>query len=194
MKIVGSLAYIASGPNGIRIVDIHDPSKPVLIGALEMPSVWAIDVAGSYAYLGCDLGVRVLDVSQPSHPIQIGNYQDFSQVKGIRVVDSVAYAAASPTGLQILDVNNPASPAFLGQVPSRGSGTVGVEVFGSIAYMADDRAGLQVASVSNPRQPTRLESSIQSRVFSESICSMTWLCYPHTTESMPRDRKWRSLT
>jgi len=71
------------------------------------------------------------------------------------VRDSVAYVADGETGLQIIDVSNPAGPVRLGGYDTSVSARA-VAVAGTNAYVADDSAGLQIIDVSNPARPVRL--------------------------------------
>jgi hypothetical protein len=60
--------------------------------------------------------------------------------------------ADGPSGLQVIDVSNPASPAVVG---SCGAGwyAVDVAVNGSYAYVAATNSGMQVVDISDPAHP-----------------------------------------
>ena len=59
------------------------------------------------------------------------------------------------SGLQIIEVSDPASPVRLGGYDTPGSATK-VVVSGTVAYVADATNGLQVIDVSNPTNCVRL--------------------------------------
>ena len=56
------------------------------------------------------------------------------------------------SGLQTIDVSNPASPQIIGSVDTPGSSD-GVTIIGTTAYVADSTYGLQMIDVSNPANP-----------------------------------------
>ncbi|HHT9126406.1 MAG TPA: PDZ domain-containing protein, partial [Candidatus Brocadiia bacterium] len=66
-----------------------------------------------------------------------------------------AYVADGLSGLQIINVSNPAKPTLLGSYDTPGS-ALGVYVSGTTAYVADGLSGLQIINVSNPAYPARL--------------------------------------
>jgi len=71
---------------------------------------------------------------------------------GVAVAGSYAYVADGQSGLQVIDVSNPAAPAITGTVDTPEDAS-GVAVAGSYAYEADCASGLQVIDVSNPAAP-----------------------------------------
>ena len=71
---------------------------------------------------------------------------------GVAVSGRYAYVASVSSGLQIIDVSNPASPTLAGIYDTPGS-AIGVAVSGSYAYVADDDAGRQIIHLVNPSSP-----------------------------------------
>ncbi len=66
---------------------------------------------------------------------------------GVFVSGSYAYVADGTSGLQIIDVSNPVSPALAGSYDTPGYAH-GVSVSGSYAYVADGGSGLGIIDVS----------------------------------------------
>ena len=74
-------------------------------------STQAVAVQGSLAYIGTGPRMLVLDVTDPAAPVQLGQTPPLaSLVKGIAVVDNLAYVAAEYAGLRVFDVSDPAEP------------------------------------------------------------------------------------
>jgi hypothetical protein len=71
------------------------------------------------------------------------------------VVGNYAYAAAGITGIDILDISNPASPTLVSKYDTSGTAH-DVFVNGNFAYVADFAAGLQIIDISNKASPTRV--------------------------------------
>jgi len=72
---------------------------------------------------------------------------------------SKAYVADGSSGLQIIDVSDPAAPAIIGSVDTSGS-ALGITLSpdGSKAYVADTYSDLQVIDVSDPAAPAIIGS------------------------------------
>ena len=73
----GTLAYVADGPSGLRVIDVADPALPVEIGFLVTPDGFAgalgVSVVGTLAYVADNgSGLRVIDVADPALPVEIG--------------------------------------------------------------------------------------------------------------------------
>ncbi|OAD21880.1 LVIVD repeat protein [Candidatus Thiomargarita nelsonii] len=78
-----------------------------------------------------------------------GPYED------VVVAGNYAYAAAGSTGIDIIDISNPASPTLVSQYDTDGYARR-VFVDGNFAYVADGRHGLQIIDISNKASPTRV--------------------------------------
>ena len=117
----GALAIITheasnDGLNGITLLDLADPSHPVVITRFTAPdlapgihNVW---IDGDYAYLVVDgavpsSGLRVLDISDPANPQIVASfYGGGSFLHDVYVRDGLAFLSHWSTGLIILDVGN----------------------------------------------------------------------------------------
>lgn len=93
----------------------------------------------------------------PFRPTLSGTYDSPGTARGVVIAGSTAYVADDASGLQILNITNPASPVFLGTYNTPGTAN-GVAVSGTLAYVADGNSGLEILNVSNPASPTLLGS------------------------------------
>ena len=84
---------------------------------------------------------------------QIGTYDTPSYAEGVQVVGNYAYVADDYSGLQIINISNPAAPTLTGSYDTTGY-AYGVQVVGNYAYVADAYSGLQIINISNPAAPT----------------------------------------
>jgi len=134
IDIDGSLAYVA-GDDGIRIVDISDPSEMVLRsefrpcidwGCIEARDVVVVD---DLAYFTARYSRRydtlgVLDVSDPDAPESLGYRLDPESFNSIAVRGTTAYTSFEFFGrLRALDVSEPEDIRLLGarEISGRGS-------------------------------------------------------------------------
>lgn len=110
----GGLAYVADGPLGLRVVDLHDPEKPSELGRYVSGTVDAarsVSVLGTTVYLSAgESGLIIIDASTPSSPKKIGHIDPSRSVNRTAAIDSKVYVANDADGLLILDVANPSSP------------------------------------------------------------------------------------
>ena len=67
VSVVGTLAYVADGDAGLRVIDISNSVLPVELGFIAMPDrVYDIAVVGTRAYVADgSAGLRVIDVPEP---------------------------------------------------------------------------------------------------------------------------------
>jgi len=128
--IKGKYAYIAAGGNGLDIIDIDNPSNPVVTGNRQLNSnAHSVHVDGYYAYVACDNGLHIIDVSNPTSPQATGYYSlaDFEDpyfgldghahgvtVDGNNAYLAVIYGKYSSCRIVILDVTDPANPQNTG--------------------------------------------------------------------------------
>ena len=115
-------------PNGLDIVDITDPMKPVVLDGARTPLAHArrVTVTRTYAYVadGGD-GVAIVDVERPEHPKlymqytadgQLNDAQDV--VIGATNASLFAYVADGKNGLKVIQLMSPESqPDFYGFSP-----------------------------------------------------------------------------
>jgi len=160
VEVIGGLAYVANGSEGLSIIDVSDPVAPAVVGALDSPGYSQdVEVAGTFAYVAASDfdgagGLRIVDVSDPSAPVEMAIFG--SSFVRIAVSDGLAYVTEPSSGLRIVDVSNPASPVELGAVDVSGF-VVDVDVAGSFAYLTIDdssgTSGVDIIDVSNPAAP-----------------------------------------
>jgi hypothetical protein len=70
----------------------------------------------------------------------------------VAVQGDYAYVAIRRSGLEVIDIADPANPQIVGSVDTPGY-SVGVAVLDSHAYLADRSAGMQVIDVTDPAEP-----------------------------------------
>jgi hypothetical protein len=153
VDVAGSMAYVASDQGGLRIFDVSDPTNPINVGNLPI-ACWNLMVSGSRAYLATLDGVVVVDVSNPTLPEEIGSVLLPREVWGDMVeAGSFLYVICEGQVVSVVDVSNPASPAFLTELPF--DNVFDLALSGTHLYLAtgQDASGLVVLDVSQPVSP-----------------------------------------
>ena len=185
IAISGGYAYVANGSNGLRIIDVSDPTNPKVVGdfyrkvdGAPAGNYVGVSVSGDYAYLTdsdyglfSDAGLLVIDVSDPTNPKEVGSYSssDFNTIDAVSVSGGYAYVAGDnygTGGLRIIDVSDPESPQEVGSFDIGDYvGVSDVSVSGGYAYLTDttdtldtETGGLLVIDVSDPKNPKQVSS------------------------------------
>lgn len=153
VSVVDSLAYVACGSSGLQIVNINNPTAPVQIGSYQTAPARAVQAVGALAYVATDSGLTILSATDPTNPDSLGGLSLASPLRGVFVVDSLAYVAASVAGLYIVNVSDPTNPTVIAQWDSTISqNALEVVVVDSLAYLADE-SGLIILNVADAANP-----------------------------------------
>ncbi len=181
IEVVGDIAYVADGSEGLKIFDVSDPSAMVLLGSLD--TGLAHDVlykndlfAGKIAYIADGFsGLVVIDVNDPSAPTQIGSYATLGQAMGLSYHGGFGDGpyltiAAGGEGVIVLDVSVPSSPVFKDSHTTAGfANDVTTDVVDGMDYLYVAAAGAGVEMYRllfgfaiTPRMPTDTPSFAQS--------------------------------
>ncbi len=160
---------------GFQIIDISNPLKPVITAVItgsigNRGLAHSVFVSGNYAYIAysdTDIdtgGLQIIDISNPAKPAIISSLdtveydQQDSVAYKIYVSGNNAYLfylyspgpkMNSKTGLQIIDISNPANPILVSNLDNIDN----VFVSGNYAYATNEEAELYIIDVSNPANP-----------------------------------------
>lgn len=164
--------FLASGSQGLQVVDISDPTTPSLLSTFLLPglaSAVAVIDTGRVVVGRRDFGAGLsfIDVSVPTSPSLIGQTLPglVEDPRAIAVRDTVAFVADASRGLLSVGFQNAATPGLIGTfsgVPGRD-----LDLSGNTLLFATDSEGLQIVDVSNPAVP-----GIRSRLATPPIVGM----------------------
>jgi len=163
--IDGKYAYIADFAQGLKVVDVSNPTSPTLVAsewALGLPD--SIAKSGSLVFLGTGLfGVQVIDVSNPLDPTWVETIctddivVDVSAAGGLLMVSGLLDGVA----LYSVTMNNDA------QRIGTYSPQVWVEdtaYYGGKMYVKGLGDVMEVVDVRNPLKPTKLNTEVGARI------------------------------
>jgi len=138
VAVAGNFATIAAGDDGFYVVDISDPSLPVVVGHYDTHgSAFCVAATGHYVYIGDHLeGVKVFDISNPAAPDSIGWWDTPGSTQSISLSGDRVFIADNNRGIEILDFSNPEDPILAGYYDTNG-GAIDVAIRDSIAFVAD---------------------------------------------------------
>lgn len=150
----GNYAYVGDYSAGLKVVDISEPSRPVVVGSVAREAWEAsyVTVADDYLYWAdFSDGLLIVDITTPSNPTIVGRV-DLRPMNGtsfVAVQGNYAYVPRGTYGLQVIDISDKAHPIPVRLVDTPGTALTLV-VDGDYAYLADKNLGLQVIDISNP--------------------------------------------
>lgn len=150
------LAMPASMEGGLMILNVANPSEPVFFG--QDPSIYAYDVVAPeddtmYVYVAGQGWFHVEDVST-QYPSYVRRFTTPGDMRGIFMVDSIAYLACEQMGIHIFNLSIEIdSLALVGWLDTP-SNARKIFVKENYAYIADGRAGLVIIDVSDSENPT----------------------------------------
>jgi len=173
LEVRGENAFVSCWWDGVRIVNIQDPSNPVLSAhtmgwtsggtpGVDYCYAQAIDVEGNYLYIidygpfaaEDTRGLYIIDISDVTNPTLIKRFTDFTSYGyDLDVVGNFVYIADNYGGVEIIDVLDKTNPVTRGY-EGLPDGANGIKVVGNNAFVADYiNGGVQVVNVANPDNP-----------------------------------------
>lgn len=146
VRIVGNLAYLASGSGGLFIYDISNPAVPVFVSHPYAGSqVRGVDVVGDTLYvLEYGFGdLVVFNVADPFNPVELGRFKLGGNPRRIQVENGIAFVVSESKGLQLVDVADPAHMVIMDSA-NTGEYARDIHKIGNQIYVADQNAGLRI--------------------------------------------------
>ncbi len=145
--------------NGNGYIDLLDPGCDDLIDPSEYPSNACAngidDDRDGFTDLTDPDCLGEDDVAEMK-PFLAGELELPSPAYDVFISGDYAFAASGESGLIILDISDPQSPALAGSYDTHFA--QGVYVMGDHAYVADHEEGLKIIDISNPRTPSLVGS------------------------------------
>ncbi len=178
----GDYVYMAYHTDGLRIMDVSDPSNPTLAGVCSGINATAgLAVSGKYAYCVESSYLYIVDISSPNNPYKvmhldlpcIGDPCDAYGYVDVAVEGNYAYISGTKSIsndtwmiLAVVDISNPLNPGIIGSYAcsEKSDNYGGITASENYVYVAgnfylgdhdiDRRAGMMILDVSNPSAPT----------------------------------------
>jgi len=164
IKISDDFAYIASGDDGLYIVNISNPRLPGEPLRVDTPGFASdVTVKNGYVYIADGLsGLSVVDANNPSNPSQATAYPiSGAEIKGVDVKGNYAYLASGDKGLIVADISLPSNPVLPVSTADTPGDSVAIHIDGDNAFIADGASGLQIIDIKDPLHPgTPFQTSV----------------------------------
>jgi len=172
VHVKDSLAFLPVSLKGLKILDVTNPSKPVLKTTYQYPEYTpqAFHKEGYLLYIAdWYRGLRIMDISNPASPLWLGSLENYGSANTSAQDGNYLYIAKD-YGLHIMDISNPYVPRHVGFAETDDD-VKAVAIDGSYAFVSLGfyNTRLQVYDVSSPTNPARVAevflSSSQSTDF-----------------------------
>lgn len=163
VEVLDNYAYVSAETSGLQIIDISDPTSPLLIGSYNAQGcVWRVQVSNKYAYIAVgDSSIQIVDISDPKMPIIQGeyitlkdsyNYPPYDPIYGFHIYDEYMCITAGYS-LYIIDISIPSTPLIVGQTDLSGGYFSDVFSTDRYAYCCGPYEGLWIIDISDPSNP-----------------------------------------
>jgi hypothetical protein len=184
IAIRGSYLYMNGGADGMRIMNVSDPSHPVNVGETKWSLSGGLAVSKNFAFGVAKEFLRIYDLSLPSNPIHAADLNIHSDdprfdqfgCSGLAVRPPYAYISGTKwtaddarATLTIVDISDPLHPSLRSTWECAGYarhfGTIALS--GHYLYLPvedyslganDRRFGLRVIDVSDPGDPKEVSN------------------------------------
>ncbi|MFH1232714.1 MAG: hypothetical protein V1651_02505 [Patescibacteria group bacterium] len=147
----GNYAYVVSKKAGLRIIDISNPTLPILVSTYNVAGgASKIYVSGNYAYIaGFDMSLYVVDISNAKLPTLVGNCSSLGYARTINIFGNyIFYATNGSIGIQMVDVSNRKFPNLMKNYNTEDIVSE-IYISGNYAYVANGNEGLQILEVTS---------------------------------------------
>ncbi|MDP8208553.1 MAG: T9SS type A sorting domain-containing protein [Candidatus Electryonea clarkiae] len=158
IAVEGNYAFIAAPRTGLRILDVSDPSAPVLAGFFQTgQEVLRINVINDICYVLCfPSTLKIIDVSDPSDPELVGTWQHVGDgAVDFTLSEFYAYVIFDNDdgdNFFVIDLSDISNPETVG-ITSTGINAYFIEIQGDYVYLSNTQNGLAILDVSSPDNP-----------------------------------------
>jgi hypothetical protein len=143
--------YLSTTINGMSIVDVRDPTKPVITSFDEVSGLgngYDIQVRDRTAYIVSNAGatgsIHSIDVSDPYAPVKIDEITVNDTGARLEIAGRYAYVGLRDTytvnSLAIVDISDPSNMQLLSSQSIQDETATGLKVNGRYLYVATDSA------------------------------------------------------
>lgn len=151
--VSGNRAYVLSGKNGLRIMNIENLSSVCEVSAYVSDSssiARSLSVSGNTITIVYGSNIEVVDITDETKPQKSYSYSSLGQAMAYRQDGNLLYIASSTDGLEvlnILDISDPSNYEEVAYFDTPGF-TRDMEIIGNSVLLSDGEAGLWSVSYS----------------------------------------------
>jgi len=155
MQVWDDYALCAVGTSGVRVFDVSDKSSPANIETQNTPgNAFDAQYHLGYVYVADKSTIQIMDASDPGKLQNLASV-DMVDCRGLFVADDYLYAADTATankGITVIDVNDPSTPAKVGQLKF-GSNIRDLFIHDGVGFVAGGSSGFHILNLDYPASP-----------------------------------------
>ena len=150
----GKTLYAACGSGGIQILDVSNPSSPVMIGSMNTLGFTEDLLVSGNILLTADgpNGIQIFDISDTSKPTPISQAYSGAYVYDLQLNGSALYAAGGGSGLLVVDIKDIKKPVEKGILNLNGF-TYQIAISGTRLFTASAWGDMAVVDITDPLAP-----------------------------------------
>lgn len=161
-------ALLCASTSGLRIIDVTDPSSPILTGSISGNGIQAIDVKTwkNYAYIVAEspsVSGKIIDLSDPSAPVQAGTFPGGHNI----TISNSGFMYLSAPGIRIFDLNDDLLNPTLVYTDNSCNGH-DISIVGQTLYDFSDNCGTRIFDIGQPDTLVLLGTVPPSGIFHHS--------------------------
>ncbi len=162
VAVDGDLACVSLHYGGLDLLDVSDPSDPLLLTTIDDgQTVYTVHLASNRLYYidyhSGSYGFHSVDVSNPLAPVELGSLDIPTHIRDFDIAGDYAYLTDWGDMVRVLDISDPSAPVEIGLGDSHGYAG-DIEVHGDYAYATEFWTGLRVFDIADPTMPTEIGS------------------------------------
>jgi Zn-dependent metalloprotease len=158
LDVQGNYAYLADLVFGLRIMDISNKLKPVMVSEFEKFDVNFVHVEENNAFVSFRGGLMILNIQNKSNPVLVNELSIPTSLENhdFIVKDGIVFYASNPDGIIIIDAKKVSNPVIIGKFPCS---PISILLKENYLYVTDRASyGLDpfVLDVSDPANPKKI--------------------------------------
>jgi hypothetical protein len=172
----GNYLVIGTDQDGISILNITDPRRPIPAAHIEIGAVFDMYISGTLMFVIHHPGsaiFSIFDVSDIENPELISEYTLPGEAKCIITSGDYAYVGQGSGGLWVLDISVPANPVLAGVLDLPVSSDE-LDRYDNMLYLAGNSAGLYTIDISRPTHPVVLGNLLG---YTSGLCAFQTMVY-----------------
>ena len=163
IAVKDGLVYVIARNPLLGIIDVSDPTQPVLRGTAvgTATSAASLGVAPPLVVTANEIGFWIIDASDIDRPSALTHFATGDGAQKVTVVENLGYLVCSKAGLFIVDIADPGTPRFVSNLLFGGTAD-DIVVIDSLAYISGYSLGenflpeLRIVNISQPSHPQLL--------------------------------------
>ena len=160
IEIVDDYVYMTGDERGLYVVDVSDPSRPIVMETLYISGgAGRLEVSGANALIIDNKNrLRIIDIRDPGNLVQTAIYDTGLAPQAMRLSGNKAYLLSSVedgeggSRIEVVDLSTPTQPELLGVFNSDRRIT-SLDVENDLVYIHEEGSGLQILDFRHPNQP-----------------------------------------